>query len=69
MNDKNNHAETKKSPPAGGDLGAFISPSRGQEGNMFYGAPQILFDFAKQLRNRPTDAEDFLWKQLSKKNW
>jgi phosphoribosylanthranilate isomerase len=33
--------------------------------NMFYGAEPILFEFAKQLRLNPTDAEDFLWRQLS----
>jgi cyclase len=55
MNDNNNNALSQN------------SPFRGQGGNMFYGAPQILFDFAKQLRDRPTEAEDFLWKQLSNK--
>lgn len=49
----NNNADSNKSP-----LGVF---------NMFYGAPQILFDFAKQLRDKPTEAEDFLWMQLSNK--
>jgi cyclase len=33
--------------------------------NMFYGAPQILFRFAKELRNKPTEAESFLWNFLS----
>jgi len=33
--------------------------------NMFYGAPQILFEFAKELRNNPTEAESFLWNFLS----
>ncbi|MFA9390267.1 MAG: endonuclease domain-containing protein [Prolixibacteraceae bacterium] len=55
MSNTRNHAETEKSPL--GDLGV----------NMFYGAPQILFDFAKQLRDKPTEAEEFLWKQLSNK--
>ena len=32
---------------------------------MFYGAPQILFEFAKELRNNPTVAESFLWYYLS----
>ena len=32
---------------------------------MFYGAPQILFEFAKELRNNPTEAESFLWNFLS----
>jgi very-short-patch-repair endonuclease len=39
---------------------------------MFFGAEPILFEFAKKLRNNPTEAEDFLWKQLSEKeamNW
>jgi cyclase len=57
MNYKNKYAEAKKSPL--GDLGV--------DYNMFYGAPQILFDFAKQMRDEPTEAEDFLWKQLSNK--
>jgi phosphoribosylanthranilate isomerase len=35
--------------------------------NMFYGAQSILFEFAKQLRLNPTDAEIFLWEQLSTK--
>ncbi len=36
-----------------GDLG--VTP------NMFYGAPPILFEFAKNLRNNSTEAEIFLW--------
>ena len=35
--------------------------------NMFYGAEPILFEFAKQLRLNPTEAEEFLWEQLSTK--
>jgi len=34
--------------------------------NMFYDAPPILFEFAKYNRNHPTEAEDYLWKYLSK---
>ena len=34
---------------------------------MFYGAPQILFEFAKRLRNEQTDAERYLWNFLSEK--
>jgi cyclase len=33
--------------------------------NMFYGAVPILFEFAKELRNNPTEAEIFLWNFLS----
>ena len=62
MNENNNTADSKKSlafipQKVGGDLGV----------NMFYGASQILFDFAKQLRCKPTEAEDFLWVHLSNK--
>lgn len=63
MNENNNTADSKKSlafipQKVGGDLGV----------NMFYGASQILFEYAKQLTSKPTEAEDFLWKQLSNKN-
>jgi phosphoribosylanthranilate isomerase len=47
-------------------------PKVGEKGKMFFGAEPILFEFAKKLRNNPTEAEDFLWKQLSEKeamNW
>jgi phosphoribosylanthranilate isomerase len=33
--------------------------------NMFYGAEPILFEFAKINRLNPTEAEEFLWKQIS----
>jgi len=33
--------------------------------NMFYGAEPILFEFAKRNRLNPTEAEEFLWNQLS----
>ena len=33
---------------------------------MFYGASPILFEFAKKLRNNPTETESFLWDFLSK---
>jgi very-short-patch-repair endonuclease len=55
MNDNNKDTLQPKSPSV--DLGV----------NMFYGAPQILFEFAKKLRNEPTEAEDLLWEQLSKR--
>jgi cyclase len=32
---------------------------------MHYGAIPILFEFAKRNRLNPTDAEDYLWEQLS----
>lgn len=32
--------------------------------NMFYGAQPILFEFAKKLRDNPTEAEEFLWIHL-----
>jgi cyclase len=32
---------------------------------MHYGAMPILFEFAKRNRLNPTDAEDYLWEQLS----
>jgi len=32
---------------------------------MFYGATPILFEFAKDMRNNPTEAESFLWQYLS----
>lgn len=41
------------------------SLSRDLRVNMFYGAQPILFEFAKQMRNNPTEAEKFLWEQLS----
>lgn len=33
--------------------------------NMFYGATPILFELAKQLRNKQTETEIFLWEHLS----
>ena len=33
---------------------------------MFAGAPIWLFRFAKELRSKPTPAEELLWKYLSK---
>ena len=33
---------------------------------MFYGASQILFEFAKEMRDKPTEAESFLWNFISK---
>lgn len=32
---------------------------------MFYCAPQILFEYAKAMRNKPTEAEEFLWNYIS----
>ncbi len=32
--------------------------------NMFYGAPPILFELAKQLRDNQTKAEMFLWEHF-----
>lgn len=32
---------------------------------MYYGAEPILFEFAKQMRNNPTEAEAYLWTFLS----
>ena len=34
------------------------------EKNMFYGAQPIIFELAKQLRDRQTDAEIYLWDHL-----
>ncbi len=42
-------------------------PKGGAKVSMNYGAEPILFEFAKQLRLNPTEAEDFLWEQLSAK--
>ena len=33
--------------------------------NMFYGATPILLELAKQLRNKQTETEIFLWEHLS----
>ena len=52
MNYKSNTIKPKQS-----DIGAL---------NMFYGAPPILFEFAKYNRNHPTEEEEYLWKYLSK---
>ncbi|HKM94675.1 MAG TPA: endonuclease domain-containing protein, partial [Prolixibacteraceae bacterium] len=68
MNDNNNNADSEKS--TSGDLGVNnnADSEKSPSGvNMFYGASQILFDFAKQLRCKPTEAEDFLWVHLSNK--
>ncbi|MDA3927734.1 MAG: histidinol dehydrogenase [Prolixibacteraceae bacterium] len=42
-------------------------PKGGDKFSMNYGAEPILFEFAKQLRLNPTEAEEFLWNQLSSK--
>lgn len=42
-------------------------PKGGDKVSMNFGAEPILFEFAKQLRLNPTEAEDFLWNQLSAK--
>ena len=34
------------------------------EKNMFYGAQPIIFELAKQLRDRQTEAEIYLWDHL-----
>jgi cyclase len=54
-----------KSPS--GDLGVAKSPlgDLGVGVNMFYGAMPILFEFAKAMRNNPTQAESVLWQYLS----
>ena len=36
--------------------------------NMFYGALPIHFEFARILRDNPTEAENFLWKHLASIN-
>ena len=36
-----------------------------QASHMHHGPSPILFGYAKQMRVNPTEAEDFLWKQLS----
>ena len=53
---KESKALTPKSPE--GDLSM-------NEKNMFYGASPILFELAKEMRNKPTEAESFLWIHLS----
>lgn len=51
------------------------NPLKGEQDNapdeskMHYGAAPILYGFAKQMRINPTDAEDFLWKQLSENKY
>ena len=41
------------------------SPLQRVGGDMFHGAPPILFEFARELRNKPTEAESYLWNFLS----
>ncbi len=50
-------SDEAKSPS--GDLG--VASGVVSEPEMFYGAEPILFEFAKKLRDNPTDAEAFLW--------
>lgn len=33
--------------------------------SMYYGAEPVLFEFAKRMRNNPTEAEAYLWRFLS----
>jgi len=44
---------------------SFNSPSGVRGHNMFYGALPIHFEFARELRNNPTEAETLLWNHLS----
>jgi cyclase len=37
--------------------------------NMFYGAGNLIFEKAKELRNCMTPAEEFLWKQIHINEW
>ncbi|MEO8415966.1 MAG: acetylglutamate kinase [Ginsengibacter sp.] len=37
--------------------------------NMFYGAGNLIFEKAKELRNRMTPAEELLWKQIHINEW
>jgi len=62
MDEINVNTGASKSPS--GDLGDH-SPFRGSGGGMFYGAIPILFEFAKEMRKNPTEAESILWKYLS----
>ena len=43
---------------------SFNSPLEDGDSNMFYGALPIHFEFARELRNNPTEAESFLWNHL-----
>ena len=43
---------------------SFNSPLEDGDSNMFYGALPIHFEFARELRNNPTEAESFLWDHL-----
>ncbi len=43
----------------------FISGSN--DGSMFYGAPPPIFENARQLREKPTKAEEILWDKLKGK--
>jgi phosphoribosylanthranilate isomerase len=51
------------------------SPLKGEQdttynaSHMHHGTSPILFGFAKQMRANPTDAEEFLWKQLTSKDF
>ncbi|WP_231729797.1 hypothetical protein [Pedobacter sp. Leaf176] len=38
------------------------------EPKMFYGASNIIFENAKQLRNRLTESERILWEYIKKRN-
>ena len=51
------------SPPADGIEVNSLSGDGGS--NMFYGALPIHFEFARELRNNPTEAESFLWYHLN----
>ena len=58
INEQNNGVSTTSKSPLG-DLGVGVT--------MFYGAPPILFEFAKKMRNNQTEAEAVLWLYLSNK--
>ncbi len=44
----------------------YMEIKRHDDVSMFYEASPILFEFAKDLRSNPTEAESLLWKYLSK---
>ena len=47
----------------------FYSPLEGGSMNMYYGASNIIFQKAEELRNRMTSAEEVLWKHIHINEW
>ena len=45
------------------------TPLANEKHNMFYGANNLIFERARELRNRMTPAEELLWRNIHINEW